>query len=192
MPILRTVQLTHSEIGQTPPFRHLVPVSIPSGIRMAGSFTSACLGEGSPVKLPSATRLKVFARAFRATQVDDEVVTSSASTWLIGSSCQRYLRMTSPKSSQAVKGVKTPVASSRKSMRTTKQAATLAAMLALYKHACLSAMKLAGVPNNPVRIRDDATADELRADIMKHRRVLLDGDIIDLEELSALKRRTAN
>ena len=36
------------------------------------------------------------------------------------------------------------------------------------RHARLSAMKLAGDPNNPVRIRDDATADELRAEITLH------------------------
>ena len=50
-------------------------------------------------------------------------------------------------------------------------------------------MKLAGDPNNPLRIRDDATADELRAEIIKHLGVLIEGGIIDLEELSALKRR---
>ena len=37
-------------------------------------------GRGITSEISSATRLKVFTRAFRATPVDDEVVTSSAST----------------------------------------------------------------------------------------------------------------
>jgi hypothetical protein len=49
-----------------------------------------------------------------------------------------------------------------------------------------------GDPNNLVRIRDDATADELRAEIMKHLGVLIAGGIIDLEELLTLKRPTVN
>ena len=49
-----------------------------------------------------------------------------------------------------------------------KDAATLAAMVAPYRHARLSAVKLAGDPNNPLRIRDDATAEELRAEVMRH------------------------
>ena len=44
-----------------------------------------------------------------------------------------------------------------------KQAAMLAALAAPYRHARLSAMKLARDPNNPARFKDDATADELRA-----------------------------
>ena len=73
-----------------------------------------------------------------------------------------------------------------------RQAAALAALAAPYRHPRLSAMKLAGDPNNPLRIRDDATADELRAEIMKHLNVLVAGGIIDLEELLALKRPTVN
>ena len=46
-----------------------------------------------------------------------------------------------------------------------RQAAALAALAAPYRHPRLSAMKLAGDPNNPLRIRDDATADELLAEI---------------------------
>jgi hypothetical protein len=49
-----------------------------------------------------------------------------------------------------------------------KDAASLAAMVAPYRHARLSAVKLAGDPNNPLRIRDDATAEELRAEVMRH------------------------
>jgi hypothetical protein len=45
--------------------------------------------------------------------------------------------------------------------------ATLAALAAPYRHPRLNAMKLAGNPTNPLRIRDDATAGELRAEILK-------------------------
>ena len=48
-----------------------------------------------------------------------------------------------------------------------KQAAALAALAAPYRHARLSAVKLAGDPNNPVRFKDDATADELREEVMR-------------------------
>ena len=50
-----------------------------------------------------------------------------------------------------------------------KQAAALASLVAPYRHARLSAVNLAGDPNNPVRFKDDATTDELRAEIMRHR-----------------------
>ena len=74
-----------------------------------------------------------------------------------------------------------------------KQAAALAAMVAPYRHARLSAMKLVGNPTNPVRmIKDDATADELRKEIMQHLAVLVDGGILDLEALPPPKRRIAN
>jgi Molybdopterin-binding domain of aldehyde dehydrogenase len=56
----------------------------------------------------------------------------------------------------------------------------------------LSAMKLAGDPNNPLRIREDASIEELRAEMMKHMGILIDGGVIDLEALLAEKRRTAN
>jgi hypothetical protein len=39
-----------------------------------------------------------------------------------------------------------------------KQAAALAALVAPYRHSKLTAAKLAGDPNNPIRIKDDATA----------------------------------
>jgi hypothetical protein len=70
-----------------------------------------------------------------------------------------------------------------------EKAVHLAALVAPYRHARLSAMKLAGDPNNPVRIKDDATVEELRAEIMKH---LIEGGIIDLQALSAPKRGIAN
>ena len=64
-----------------------------------------------------------------------------------------------------------------------KDAATLAALVAPYRHARLSAMKLAGDPNNPARFKDDATADELRAEIMKRLRLLVSAGLIDLKAL---------
>jgi hypothetical protein len=73
-----------------------------------------------------------------------------------------------------------------------KQAAALAALAAPYRHARLSAMKLAGDPNNPVRIKDDATLEELRAEMMKHLHILIDGGLIDLEALPAPNRGLAN
>ena len=45
-----------------------------------------------------------------------------------------------------------------------KQAAAVAALVAPYRHARLSAVKPAGDPNNPARFNDNATADELRAE----------------------------
>jgi hypothetical protein len=64
-----------------------------------------------------------------------------------------------------------------------KQAAALAALVAPYRHARLSAMKLAGDPNNPARFKDDATADELRAEVMKRIRLLVSAGLIDLKAL---------
>jgi hypothetical protein len=64
-----------------------------------------------------------------------------------------------------------------------KQAAALAALVAPYRHARLSAMKLAGDPNNPFRIPDDATADELRAEVMRHIARLSDAGVLDLRAL---------
>jgi hypothetical protein len=55
--------------------------------------------------------------------------------------------------------------------------------MAPYLHARLSAVKLAGDPNNPLRVRDDASADELRAEILRHLGVLVHGGVIDLEAL---------
>jgi hypothetical protein len=43
-----------------------------------------------------------------------------------------------------------------------------------------------------VRFKDDASADELRAEIMRHLGVLIEGGVIDLEALPAPKRRIAN
>ena len=74
-----------------------------------------------------------------------------------------------------------------------KQAATLAALAAPYRHAKLSAVKLAGDPNNPVRvIPDDLSSDELRAEVNKHIVRLDEAGVLDLEALLASKRRMAN
>jgi hypothetical protein len=53
-------------------------------------------------------------------------------------------------------------------------------------------MKLAGDPNKPVRIRDDATLEELRAEMMKHLGILIEGGLIDLEALPVPDRGLAN
>ncbi len=47
----------------------------------------------------------------------------------------------------------------------------------------LSAVKLAGDPNNPARIPDNATIEELRAEVMKHLERL--APVLDLEALMA-------
>ena len=66
-----------------------------------------------------------------------------------------------------------------------KDAAHLAALAAPFRHARLSAMKLAGDPNNPVRFNDNATADELRAELMKRLEILTSAGLIDLQALPA-------
>jgi hypothetical protein len=73
-----------------------------------------------------------------------------------------------------------------------KQAAALAALAAPYRHARLSAMKLAGDQNSPVRFKDDASAAELREEIMKRLEILTSAGLIDLEALPAPKRKIAN
>jgi hypothetical protein len=46
-------------------------------------------------------------------------------------------------------------------------------------------VKLAGEPNNPVRFKDDATADELRAEVLRQLGMPIDGGIIDFAPLEA-------
>jgi hypothetical protein len=53
-------------------------------------------------------------------------------------------------------------------------------------------VKLAGDPNNPARFKDDATADELREEIMRRLAIMRDAGIIDLEALPPPKPRIAN
>ena len=66
-----------------------------------------------------------------------------------------------------------------------EKAAHLAAMVAPYRHARLSAVKLAGNPNNPLSPWDDATAEELRAEIERRLNVLQAAGIIELRTLPA-------
>lgn len=47
----------------------------------------------------------------------------------------------------------------------------------------LSAMKLAGDPHGPARFKDDATADELRAGVMRHIARLSVAGVVDLTAL---------
>jgi hypothetical protein len=64
----------------------------------------------------------------------------------------------------------------------------LASLAAPYRHARLSAMKLAGDPNNPVRIPDNASLDELRELVKLHYERL--APVLDLEVIP--KARIAN
>jgi hypothetical protein len=73
-----------------------------------------------------------------------------------------------------------------------RQAATIAAMAAPYRHSKLTAVKIAGDPNNPLRFKDDATAAELREEIMRRLRTLSEAGVIDLTALPAPKRGIAN
>ena len=73
-----------------------------------------------------------------------------------------------------------------------EKAVAIAEKIAPYRHARLSAVKPAGESNNPLRIWDDATADELRAEVMRHISRLSDAGVIDLEALPAPKRKMAN
>ena len=60
------------------------------------------------------------------------------------------------------------------------QAVLIAEKIAPYRRARLSAVKLAGDPNNPARFKDDATADELRAEIIKRLTALSEAGVLDL------------
>jgi hypothetical protein len=64
-----------------------------------------------------------------------------------------------------------------------QKAIAVAEKVAPYRHPRLSAVKLAGDPNNPARFKDDATADELRAEIMKRLEILISAGLIDLQAL---------
>ena len=63
----------------------------------------------------------------------------------------------------------------------------LAALAAPYRHARLSAMKLAGDPNSPVRFKEDATADELREEVMRRLGILAEAGVIDVKALPVPK-----
>jgi hypothetical protein len=73
-----------------------------------------------------------------------------------------------------------------------ERAAVYAATLAHYKHARLSGVKLVGGPSNAVRFEQDATADELREQIMRRIAALRDAGVIDLEALPTPKGGIAN
>jgi hypothetical protein len=64
-----------------------------------------------------------------------------------------------------------------------REAAALASLAAPYRHARLSAMKLAGDPNNSVRIPDNASLDELRELVKLHYKRL--APVLDLEAIRA-------
>jgi hypothetical protein len=73
-----------------------------------------------------------------------------------------------------------------------RDAAAIAERIAPFRHARLSAVKLAGDPNNPARFKDDATADELRAELTKHLTRLIEAGILDLQALPVPDSGTAN
>jgi hypothetical protein len=73
-----------------------------------------------------------------------------------------------------------------------EKAARLAALVAPYRHARLSTMKLAGDSNNPTWFKDDATAEELREEVMRHIARLSDAGVIDLKALPMPDRGIAN
>ena len=54
-----------------------------------------------------------------------------------------------------------------------------------YRHARLAAIKLAGDPNDPLRMLDTATADELKAEIMKHLKIL--APVLELDAVPELR-----
>jgi hypothetical protein len=64
-----------------------------------------------------------------------------------------------------------------------KEAAAIAEKIAPYRYPRLSAVRLAGAPNNPARIKDDATLEELRAEVAKHLTRLVSAGVIDLKAL---------
>jgi hypothetical protein len=72
------------------------------------------------------------------------------------------------------------------------QAVQIVEKISPYRHARLSAVKLASVSINPMRKRNNATTDELREEIMLRLSTLSEAGVIDLEALPAPKRRTAN
>ena len=73
-----------------------------------------------------------------------------------------------------------------------RDAAAIAEKIAPYRHARPSAMKLARGSEQPAALRDDATADELRAEIMKRLEILTSAGLIDLQALPVPARGIAN
>ncbi len=64
-----------------------------------------------------------------------------------------------------------------------QKAIDVAEKVAPYRHARLSAVKLAGAPSNAVPFKDDASADELREEIMQDLGRLVSAGVIDLKAL---------
>jgi hypothetical protein len=62
--------------------------------------------------------------------------------------------------------------------------ALMAEKVAPFRHPKLGTVKLAGDPSNPLRMMDNATTEELKAEIMRHLRIL--APVLDLEPLIAL------
>ena len=73
-----------------------------------------------------------------------------------------------------------------------EKAAHLAALVAPYRHARLSAIKLAGDPNNPMPFTDYASLDKLREEIMQDLGRLVSAGVIDLKALPVLDGGIAN
>ena len=73
-----------------------------------------------------------------------------------------------------------------------EKAAHLAALVAPYRHARLSAIKLAGDPNNPMPFTDYASLDKLREEIMQELGYLVSAGLIDLKALPVLDGEIAN
>jgi hypothetical protein len=64
------------------------------------------------------------------------------------------------------------------------QAATMAEALAPYLHSRFSAVKLAGDPNNSIRMfKEETSSDELRAEILLRPAILQNAWVIDLQAL---------
>jgi hypothetical protein len=64
-----------------------------------------------------------------------------------------------------------------------KEAVAIAEKIAPYRHARLSAVKLAGDTNNAVPFKDDASLDEIREEIMQDLGRLVSTGVIDLKAL---------
>ena len=61
------------------------------------------------------------------------------------------------------------------------QAVQIAEKIAPFRHPRLSAMKLAGDPNSPAHFKNDATAEELRAEIQRRLTVLKEAGILEVK-----------
>ena len=58
-------------------------------------------------------------------------------------------------------------------------------MAAPYRHPRWSAVKVAGGASNPVHFKDDATAEDLRAEIERRLNILQEAGILELKPLPA-------